>query len=130
MQIPSHRRCALVLMKGLDNNLQEYPMSDARDLVERACLTRFLPRLPQEALIKAIEESEIFKETTTPTENQMLRCSVEDGMLTIGRTTTPIYNLGNQAKVPDVVFYDTDQASSSSISPFYSDSLKPINFLE
>lgn len=44
-----------------------------------------------------------------------MHCSVVDGKLTIGRTSTAIYNHGNQAKVPDVVFYDTDQVESLGI---------------
>lgn len=44
----------------------------------------------------------------TSGESQM-SCSVHEGTLTIGQTKTELYRNGNQAKVPDVVFYDTDQ---------------------
>jgi len=73
-------------------------------------LSRFLPRLPQEALFKAMEQSDITKpQSTESSDGTYMACSVEKGVLTIGQTTVPIYNQGNQAKVPDVVFYDTDQ---------------------
>ena len=38
-----------------------------------------------------------------------LSCSVKDGVLTIGQTEAHLYEKGNQAKIPDVVFYDTNQ---------------------
>lgn len=87
---------------------QEYPKSDAFELVEKACLARFLPRIPQEALYKAMEKNGIFKSNFLQS-NEELSCNVHDGVLTIGQTSTPLYQKGNQTKVPDVVFYDTKQ---------------------
>ena len=75
--------------------------------MERACLSRFLPRLPQEALFKAMKQCGLEK-PDAPSETNSI-CSVEEGYLTIGQTRTRTYQHGNQAKVPDVVFYDTDQ---------------------
>ena len=45
----------------------------------------------------------------TQSDSASLQCSVHDGILTIGQTSTPLYQAGNQAKVPDVVFYDNPQ---------------------
>lgn len=78
------------------------------DLVERACLSRFLPRLAQEALVKAMEQSGL-KKGDRESETGILPCFVHDGMLTIGKTQTALYRTENQAKVPDVVFYDNSQ---------------------
>lgn len=38
-----------------------------------------------------------------------LKCLVDNEILTIGKTSTPLYAKGNQAKVPDVLFFDNDQ---------------------
>ena len=55
-----------------------------------------------------MEMSGIDKKASPTSED--LSCSIRDGMLTIGHTTTQVYQpRGNQAKVPDVVFYDTNQ---------------------
>lgn len=78
--------------------------------MERACLWRFLPRLPQEALLKAMKECGLER-CDGPSEANSLQCQVNDGYLTIGQTKAPVYQKGNQAKVPDVVFYDTNQVS-------------------
>ena len=77
--------------------------------MERSCLTRFLPRLPQEALARAIKQCEIEKEKPDALQQEPLQCSVANDLLTIGKTQTPLYRKGNQAKVPDVIFYDNDQ---------------------
>lgn len=94
--------------------LQEYPSSDSWELVERTCLSKFLPRLPQEALFKAMKLCGIEKATSESGESQ-LSCSVEDGVLKLGQTKTKIYEQGNMTKVPDVVFYDTNQVFYSII---------------
>ena len=36
-------------------------------------------------------------------------CKIDDGFLTIGKTSAPIYNPSTKTKVPDTLFYDTDQ---------------------
>ena len=100
---------------------QDYPASDSYELVERSCLTKFLPRLPQEALARAIKQCEIEKETTDASK-EPLQCLVNNDMLTIGSTTAPLYRKGNQAKVPDVVFYNNDQVYA--INSLYSMNLK------
>lgn len=69
-----------------------------------------MPRIPQEALLKAMKECGLEKCNNTSEANQ-LQCRVDDGYLTIGQTKAPLYQQGNQAKVPDVVFYDTEQVS-------------------
>jgi len=68
-----------------------------------------LPRLPQEALARAIEQCDIEKETPDSLQQETLQCSVNNDLLTIGKTKAPLYHKGNQAKVPDVIFYDNDQ---------------------
>lgn len=56
----------------------------------------------------------IEKATSESGESQ-LSCSVEDGVLKLGQTKTKIYEKGNMTKVPDVVFYDTNQVFYSII---------------
>lgn len=77
--------------------------------MERSCLFKFLPRLPQEALSKAMTSCGIEKMDSNAAGKSSLSCTVKDGVLTIGQTEAQLYQKGNQAKVPDVVFYDTDQ---------------------
>lgn len=51
-----------------------------------------------------------IKNTTNLSSGEpQLSCSVHEGILTIGQTKTQLYQKGNQAKIPDVVFYDTEQ---------------------
>ncbi len=82
-------------------------MSDPFELVERTCSSKFLPKLPQKALFKAMETCGI--ERNAPVGDSQLSSSTHDGMLIIGETTTKVYQQGNQAKIPDVVFYETNQ---------------------
>ncbi len=86
-------------------------MSDTFELVERTCLSKFLPKLSQEALCKAMETCGIERNAPVKLGDSQLSCSTHDGMLTIGETTTKVYQQGNQAKIPDVVFYETNQVS-------------------
>ena len=37
--------------------------------------------------------------------------AVEDGVLTIGSVSAPIFSAGEKMKVPDVLFYDNEQVS-------------------
>ncbi|KZS03496.1 Protein C12.2 [Daphnia magna] len=93
----------------LAKRLKEYPNSDPWGLVERTCLSQFLPRLPQEALRRAMESCGIEKTAPFETSDSQLCCVVKNGVLTIGETKAKIYQQGNLAKIPDVVFHDTRQ---------------------
>ncbi|KAI9565843.1 hypothetical protein GHT06_009640 [Daphnia sinensis] len=93
----------------LAKRLKEYPSSDPWGLVERTCLSQFLPRLPQEALRRAMESCGIEKTASLETRDSQLCCTVKNGILTIGETKAKIYQQGNLAKIPDVVFHDTRQ---------------------
>lgn len=92
-------------------------MSDVFELVERTCLSKFLPKLPQEALFKAMQACGIKKATTSGT--SQLTCVVRNGMLTLGTTNVEVYEKGDQAKVPDVVFYDTQQVIKRCVKYFF-----------
>lgn len=72
-------------------------------------MSQFLPRLPQEALRRAMTSCGIEKTAPLETNDFQLCCSVNDGILSIGKTKAKIYQQGNLAKIPDVVFHDTSQ---------------------
>ena len=38
-----------------------------------------------------------------------ISCNVNDGLLTIGNTSASLYNPETQSKVPETLFYDTNQ---------------------
>ena len=40
-------------------------------------------------------------------------CRIEDGILTIGTTSSPLYNPSTKTKIPETLFYDTYQNVSS-----------------
>ncbi|KAL5014683.1 hypothetical protein ScPMuIL_008953, partial [Solemya velum] len=93
--------------------LESYPSEDLYSVVQKACLSRFLPRLAKSGLEQALEEAGIEKQrhTTLTIEDldQSLSCEVKDGMLRIGQTRVAVYDPENRTKVPDVLFYENPQ---------------------
>ena len=72
--------------------------------------------MARETLEKEMSSIGIFK--TKETEESILReketaCKVDNGMLTIGSTTAPIYKPLTKTKIPETLFYDTYQNISS-----------------
>ena len=73
---------------------------------------RFLPSLAREALEKEMSTIGILNNAAaeaTVDEKAKVACSIADGILTIGKTSTKIYNPATKTKIPETLFYDTNQ---------------------
>ncbi|KAM4608925.1 von Willebrand factor A domain-containing protein 8 isoform 1-T1 [Polymixia lowei] len=89
--------------------LSQYPEENIAHAVNKACLSRFLPSLARASLQKNLANCSI-QDTPEPAElPQGHSCTVEDGVLTIGSVSAPVYNPDEKMKVPDVLFYDNAQ---------------------
>ena len=71
-----------------------------------------MPSLPREALEKMMADLSIEQMNST---NQLSKatCQVKDNTLTIGKTTVPLYCPENKTKIPETLFYDTEQNLST-----------------
>ena len=77
-------------------------------------LSRFLPTLARETLEKEMSTIGILSNATTDAAGNdaaadHVTCAIDDGVLTIGRTSTKIYNPATKTKIPETLFYDTNQ---------------------
>uniref|UniRef100_A0A3Q3VYX4 von Willebrand factor A domain-containing protein 8 n=1 Tax=Mola mola TaxID=94237 RepID=A0A3Q3VYX4_MOLML len=88
--------------------LSQYPEESIAHAVNKACLSRFLPRLARASLEKSLANCSIL-DTPDPNQTCDFSCMVKDGVLTIGAVSAPIYNPDDKIKVPDVLFYDNPQ---------------------
>ena len=79
--------------------------------IHKACLARFLPTLPKEALDKLLLENGIEVPVRESETGKEIVCKVSpDGkQLTLGRTVTDVYNPDSKTKIPETLFYDTVQ---------------------
>ena len=91
----------------LARRLNKYPDETASNLINKACLGRFLPALAKDSLDKMLERLGIEK--TVPVLDPDISCSVDDKVLTIGRTSAPVFSPETRGKVPETLFYDTPQ---------------------
>jgi MoxR-like ATPase len=92
--------------------LADYPTENLHSVIEKACLSRFLPRLARTALEEELEELDIPKAeplTSVDSMDKAITCSITGDMLRIGNTQVPLYNPENRMKVPDVLFYENPQ---------------------
>ena len=58
----------------------------------------------------SIESLQSSKELQSPSK---AICQVKNGTLTIGKTTVPLYCPENKTKIPETLFYDTEQNLST-----------------
>ena len=91
----------------LARRLEMYKEENAYDLINKACLARFLPTLAKESLEKMMEKLGVEKTRQTLDEN--IKCTVENNMLTIGNTSAPMFKPESGGKVPETLFYDTPE---------------------
>lgn len=91
--------------------LSSFPSKDYYSIIQKACLARFLPRLPKVSLEQALNAAGIKKVKDDGSEftDQDISCEVKDNILRIGRTKVPLYNPKNKTKVPDILFYENHQ---------------------
>ena len=83
------------------------------EVVNKACLARFLPNIAKEALDKVMLEIGISKEDALESQNANLACNIKDNVLTIGKTSAPLYDPSNKTKIPETLFYNTSQNLAS-----------------
>jgi len=88
--------------------LQQFPEESTYSVINKACLARFLPSLARETLERELDKIGIRK-GNNPAEDPDIKCTVQDNMLTIGRTSAPLFNPESAGKVPETLFYDTPQ---------------------
>lgn len=69
-------------------------------------MAKFLPNLTRHALENTINNLGIVPLRKS---NNPIKCEVNDAVLTIGRTSAPIYRTDAVSKVPHILFYDVPQ---------------------
>lgn len=79
----------------------------AYDTIQQTFLAKFLPSLPRTALENAIEKVSIKKPRNLAAPKTKIQ--IENGNLTIGKTSTKRYETNALTKVPDIVFFDVPQ---------------------
>lgn len=87
--------------------MSKYPTDDVYDAIQKACLARFLPSVPKQALIDCMKQLGI-----NPVEKlyaKPIKCVVDDEKVTIGQTTVDRYKTNALTKVPNILFYDVQQ---------------------
>lgn len=97
------------------NRLSKYPSTSTYDIVQHAFLAKFLPNIARNALENACascsinsENRELYFARKKP-ENNDIKFTINNGTLTIGSTSVPIYETESLTKVPDILFYDVPQ---------------------
>ncbi|XP_053609608.1 von Willebrand factor A domain-containing protein 8 [Plodia interpunctella] len=96
------------------SRMSKYPTDSAYETVQRTFLAKFLPNLARRALDGAssnlgIEPPSRFGIFGANPSEKKVRCSVQNGVLTIGNTSTEIFKTNALTKVPDILFYDVPQ---------------------
>ncbi|XP_013145286.1 PREDICTED: von Willebrand factor A domain-containing protein 8 [Papilio polytes] len=94
------------------NRMSKYPTDSAYETVQRTFLAKFLPNLARRALDGASQKIGIDRPTRFGLFNnneKKLPCNVQNGVLTIGNTTTEVFKTDALTKVPDILFYDVPQ---------------------
>lgn len=87
--------------------MSKYPSDNVYEAVQKACLARFLPAVPKQALIDCMKQLGINPAKSNVEES--IKCIVDDNTLTIGKTTVDRYKTKALTKVPNILFYDVPQ---------------------
>ncbi|CAG9103041.1 unnamed protein product [Plutella xylostella] len=96
------------------SRMSKYPADSAYETVQRTFLAKFLPNLARRALDGASKRLKIEPPTRFgifggQLTEAKIACSTENGVLTIGNTSTEVYKTDALTKVPDILFYDVPQ---------------------
>ncbi|CAG9561698.1 unnamed protein product [Danaus chrysippus] len=94
------------------SRMSKYPTDSAYETVQRTFLAKFLPSLARRALDGASQKIGIDvpkKIGIFNREPKKIKCSVTNGVLTIGDTSSNIFKTDALTKVPDILFYDVPQ---------------------
>ncbi|XP_041978858.1 von Willebrand factor A domain-containing protein 8 [Aricia agestis] len=93
------------------SRMAKYPTDTAYVTIQRTFLAKFLPNLARRALDGACQKMDIeppFRFGHNRPE-KILPCSVQNGTLTIGKTSIEVFKTDALTKVPDILFYDVPQ---------------------
>ncbi|XP_031417095.1 von Willebrand factor A domain-containing protein 8 isoform X2 [Clupea harengus] len=88
--------------------ISQYPEESIAHAVNKACLSRFLPSLGRTALQKYLADCSIQELSQSATLHNYT-CTVQNGILTIGQVSAPVFKADEKMKVPDVLFYENKQ---------------------
>ncbi|XP_038658700.1 von Willebrand factor A domain-containing protein 8 [Scyliorhinus canicula] len=93
------------------SRFSHYPEESLYHAINKACLSRFLPKLARSTLQKNLKDSgiEATSDDVEQQEGAKIRCEIKSGILTIGKVSVPLYNPDVKMKVPDVLFYENTQ---------------------
>ncbi|XP_034832345.1 von Willebrand factor A domain-containing protein 8 [Maniola hyperantus] len=94
------------------SRMSKYPIDSPYETVQRTFLAKFLPNLARRALDSASQKIGIDPPTRSGIFNRdpkKVKCTVKNGVLTIGNTSTEIFKTDALTKVPDILFYDVPQ---------------------
>lgn len=87
------------------SRLQRFPTNDIYDILQDSFMIKFLPSLTRQALETTLKnlgiEPLVISENDEPG-----KCEVSDNVVTIGKTTVPVYQTEWQSKVPNILFYN------------------------
>lgn len=87
--------------------MNKFPNSDAYDIVQRACLARFLPILTKQALENCLKKLDILPKGKDF--DMKIICKVDEEFVTIGETRMKRYETNALTKIPDILFYNVPQ---------------------
>lgn len=89
------------------SRMQLYPTNDVYEVMEATFMMKFLPLLVRQSLENTLKRLEIYPKKKE--ELSGIRCEVVNNVLTIGNTSSPIYESSSPTKVPNVLFYNVPQ---------------------
>ena len=100
---------------SLAKRQHRFPDENVYEVVNKACLARFLPGLARDALEKVMLDIGIQKQDFEENygKNNNAICQIQSNTLTIGKTSAPIYDPLNKTKIPETLFYNTEQNLNS-----------------
>lgn len=99
----------------ISNRMAKYTTASAYDTVQRTFLAKFLPNLARNALEEVCKKLSIVPDEQkrslfgVKVHKVDMTCEVNNGILTIGKTSVPIYKTNAITKVPDILFYNVPQ---------------------
>lgn len=90
--------------------MSKFPNDDTYEAVQRACLGRFLPALPRQALEDTLKRLDVQSAATNRTgTDEKIKCELDEKSVKIGKTKIERYTTRALTKVPDILFYDVPQ---------------------
>lgn len=94
----------------LSNKIEKYPSLDLRELIENACLYKFMPQLNKQILADFFGKNNLIASIGSERDGVS---SIEEFNKTFREVKTPEEKLDLQelAKIPDTLFYDNKQHS-------------------